>query len=246
MTLTRRLMIRATFPGAVGWNWTSQLNDQLTRDILSAEQMGELLGESGIGPDTTVVLYGDNNNWFATYAFWQMRDIRPFQPEDHGRRQAEVARRGPGTDHRGDLCGGSFELRRACARSLDKGHPRLRSQRRIHQQQYRPGGRSRAGGVQMALFSRPPICRRKAHSEAATYLARPTYPGRPPSPRTALSSLSRNSRPYTAARASRATARPSPTAGSVNEALTPGSCCPRFWATRRSATTMAHGRSTAP
>ena len=60
-------------PGAVGWNWTSQLNDQLTRDILSAEQMGELLGESGISPDTTVVLYGDNNNWFATYAFWQMK-----------------------------------------------------------------------------------------------------------------------------------------------------------------------------
>ena len=59
--------------GAVGWNWTSQLNDELTRDILSADQMGRLLGESGIGPDTTVVLYGDNNNWFATYAFWQMR-----------------------------------------------------------------------------------------------------------------------------------------------------------------------------
>ena len=60
-------------PGAVGWNWTSQLNDQLTRDILAAEQMSELLGGSGIGPDTTVVLYGDNNNWFATYAFWQMK-----------------------------------------------------------------------------------------------------------------------------------------------------------------------------
>ena len=60
-------------PGAVGWNWTSQLNDQLTRDILSAEQMSDLLGGSGIGPDTTVVLYGDNNNWFATYAFWQMK-----------------------------------------------------------------------------------------------------------------------------------------------------------------------------
>ncbi len=59
--------------GAAGWNWTSQLNDELTRDILSADQMGRLLGESGIGPDTTVVLYGDNNNWFATYAFWQMR-----------------------------------------------------------------------------------------------------------------------------------------------------------------------------
>lgn len=60
-------------PGAVGWNWTSQLNDELTRDILSADQMGQLLGDSGISPDTTVVLYGDNNNWFATYAFWQMK-----------------------------------------------------------------------------------------------------------------------------------------------------------------------------
>ena len=60
-------------PGAVGWNWSTQLNDQLTRDILTREQMESLLGGSGIGNDTTVVLYGDNNNWFATYAFWQMR-----------------------------------------------------------------------------------------------------------------------------------------------------------------------------
>ncbi len=60
-------------PGAVGWNWTSQLNDTLTRNLLDRQQMEKLLGESGIGRDTTVVLYGDNNNWFATYAFWQMR-----------------------------------------------------------------------------------------------------------------------------------------------------------------------------
>ena len=60
-------------PGAVGWNWTSQLNDELTRDILSREQLEELLGASGISRDTTVVLYGDNNNWFATYAFWQLK-----------------------------------------------------------------------------------------------------------------------------------------------------------------------------
>ena len=60
-------------PGAIGWNWTSQLNDQLTRDILSKEQLEALLGASGISRDTTVVLYGDNNNWFATYAFWQLK-----------------------------------------------------------------------------------------------------------------------------------------------------------------------------
>ena len=61
--------------GAVGWNWTSQLNDTLRRDILNREQMQRLLGDSGIGRNTTVVLYGDNNNWFATYAFWQMKQF---------------------------------------------------------------------------------------------------------------------------------------------------------------------------
>ncbi len=61
--------------GAVGWNWTTQLNDTVRRDILSKEQMQRLLGESGIGRNTTVVLYGDNNNWFATYALWQLKMI---------------------------------------------------------------------------------------------------------------------------------------------------------------------------
>ena len=60
-------------PGAVSWNWSTQLNDQLTRDILTREQLESLMSESGIGNDTTVVLYGDNDNWFATYAFWQLK-----------------------------------------------------------------------------------------------------------------------------------------------------------------------------
>ena len=60
-------------PGAVEWDWTSHLNDPVRRDILSKEQMQRLLGESGIVRSTNVVLYGDNNNWFATYAFWQMK-----------------------------------------------------------------------------------------------------------------------------------------------------------------------------
>ena len=60
-------------PGAIGWNWTTQLNDTVTRDILNKEQIECLLGSSGITPDSTVVVYGDNNNWFATYAFWQLK-----------------------------------------------------------------------------------------------------------------------------------------------------------------------------
>jgi thiosulfate/3-mercaptopyruvate sulfurtransferase len=59
-------------PGAVGWNWTSQLADGLRRDIATREEFSALLNKSGIGPDTTVVLYGDNNNWFAAWAYWQL------------------------------------------------------------------------------------------------------------------------------------------------------------------------------
>ena len=60
-------------PGAIGWNWTTQLNDTLNRDIPDQTQMEALLSSSGITPETTIVLYGDNNNWFATYAFWQLK-----------------------------------------------------------------------------------------------------------------------------------------------------------------------------
>ncbi len=60
-------------PGAIGWSWKTQLADQVRRDILSPEAMADLLGSSGILPDTTVVLYGDSNNWFAAWAFWQLK-----------------------------------------------------------------------------------------------------------------------------------------------------------------------------
>ncbi|HVB34452.1 MAG TPA: sulfurtransferase [Patescibacteria group bacterium] len=59
--------------GAVGWNWQTQLQDGVRRDILDKTQFESLMSRSGITPDTTVVLYGDNNNWFAAYAFWQMK-----------------------------------------------------------------------------------------------------------------------------------------------------------------------------
>ena len=59
--------------GAVGWNWQSQLQQSVRRDIPSKAEMGQLLGSAGIDNNTTVVLYGDNNNWFACWAFWQMK-----------------------------------------------------------------------------------------------------------------------------------------------------------------------------
>jgi thiosulfate/3-mercaptopyruvate sulfurtransferase len=59
--------------GAIGFNWQTQLQDQLTRDILSKSAFEELLGRHGIANTDIVVLYGDNNNWFAAYAFWLFR-----------------------------------------------------------------------------------------------------------------------------------------------------------------------------
>ncbi|KRW92026.1 thiosulfate sulfurtransferase [Alicyclobacillus tengchongensis] len=59
--------------GAIAWNWTTQLNDQVRRDILNQEQWAELLSNSGATPETLIVLYGDNNNWFAAFAYWQLK-----------------------------------------------------------------------------------------------------------------------------------------------------------------------------
>ncbi len=60
-------------PGAVAWNWTSQLSDGIRRDIISKADLEALLSSSGIGQDTHIVLYGDNNNWFAAWAYWQLK-----------------------------------------------------------------------------------------------------------------------------------------------------------------------------
>lgn len=59
--------------GAVGWNWQSQLQDNVRRDLLTKSQFEDLMSKSGIGNGDIVVLYGDNNNWFAAYALWQLK-----------------------------------------------------------------------------------------------------------------------------------------------------------------------------
>jgi len=57
-------------PGSVGFNWQTQLQDQVKRDIISKEAFEQLIGAAGISPNDTVIVYGDNNNWFAAYGFW--------------------------------------------------------------------------------------------------------------------------------------------------------------------------------
>jgi thiosulfate/3-mercaptopyruvate sulfurtransferase len=57
-------------PGAVKLDWHTDLQDSVVRDYVNRERFQELLSERGIGNETTVVFYGDKNNWWATYAFW--------------------------------------------------------------------------------------------------------------------------------------------------------------------------------
>ena len=57
-------------PGSIGFNWQTQLQDSLRRDIISKQAFEQLVGGAGISRNDTVILYGDNNNWFAAYGFW--------------------------------------------------------------------------------------------------------------------------------------------------------------------------------
>ena len=60
-------------PGAVGVNWKTQLTDPVLRDLASREDLQQLLRDAGVNDDTLIVLYGDNNNWFAAWGYWQLR-----------------------------------------------------------------------------------------------------------------------------------------------------------------------------
>jgi thiosulfate/3-mercaptopyruvate sulfurtransferase len=66
------LYAEAHIPGAIGFDWKRDLQDQVKRDFLSPEAFGELFGSRGISDDHTIVLYGDRNNWFAAYTYWYL------------------------------------------------------------------------------------------------------------------------------------------------------------------------------
>lgn len=67
------LYAQAHIPGAVGFDWQADLQDPVRRDFLGPEDFGKLLGNSGIGNEHTIVLYGDRNNWFAAYTYWYLK-----------------------------------------------------------------------------------------------------------------------------------------------------------------------------
>ena len=65
-----KLYAAGHIPGAVGWDWTTQLQDQVKRDIISREDFEKLNSEAGIKNTDTIIIYGDASNWFAAYGFW--------------------------------------------------------------------------------------------------------------------------------------------------------------------------------
>ena len=85
---------------ATGWNWQTDLNDRVRRDIIDPRSFAELNRNAGISNDDTVVLYGDNNNWFAAWALWQYKyyghkDVRLM---NGGRKKWELEKRELVTD----------------------------------------------------------------------------------------------------------------------------------------------------
>ena len=81
--------------GAVGWNWTTDLHTQVGRDYRDQGGFAELLSAAGVGSETTVVLYGGNNNWFAAYAYWllKLRGFDDVKLLDGGRKKWELESR---------------------------------------------------------------------------------------------------------------------------------------------------------
>jgi thiosulfate/3-mercaptopyruvate sulfurtransferase len=67
------LYAEAHIPGAIGFDWQKDLQDQVKRDFLGPQQFGELFGKHGISNDDLIVLYGDRNNWFAAYTYWYLK-----------------------------------------------------------------------------------------------------------------------------------------------------------------------------
>jgi thiosulfate/3-mercaptopyruvate sulfurtransferase len=67
------LYAEAHIPGAIGFDWKTDLQDQVKRDFLGPEEFGRLFGSRGISDDHLIILYGDRNNWFAAYTYWYLK-----------------------------------------------------------------------------------------------------------------------------------------------------------------------------
>lgn len=82
-------------PGAIVLNWVTDLQGLPRRDFITSEELAKLLGEKGISDKQTIVLYGGNNNWFATYAYWlfKYRGVQNVKLLNGGRKKWELESR---------------------------------------------------------------------------------------------------------------------------------------------------------
>jgi thiosulfate/3-mercaptopyruvate sulfurtransferase len=102
---------RNHIPGAIAWNWSSDLHHPIQRDYLDQAGFSKLLAEAGVDANTTVILYGGNNNWFAAYAYWllKLRGFDSVKLLDGGRKKWNVEDR-PTTDEVPTLTATSFKI----------------------------------------------------------------------------------------------------------------------------------------
>ena len=86
---------RSHVPGAVNFSWHNDLNDKVRRDIVGKEAFESLLSKAGVAPDSTVVLYGDTNNWFAAWGAWvfDIYGVKNVKLLDGGRKKWEAENR---------------------------------------------------------------------------------------------------------------------------------------------------------
>ena len=97
------LYAESHIPGAIGFDWQKDLQDQVERDFLGPEEFGKLFGSRGISNDHTIVLYGDRNNWFAAYTYWYLQYYGHDDGEADERPAREVDQRGAPDDQRAAL-----------------------------------------------------------------------------------------------------------------------------------------------
>jgi rhodanese-related sulfurtransferase len=231
---------KAHIPGAICWNWTADLRAVVGRDFIDQEGLTGLLRSADVNPDTTVVLYAGNNNWFAAYAYWLLKYLGfdAVKLLNGGRKKWELESR-PLTDEVPSYPGGAVSLDASVRSEIRAFRNQVLARLRRGEfvdvrspEEYR--------GEKLA----PTTCPRNNPRSPATSPAPPTSHGARPPTRTAPSSP-----PTTCGRSTRAPASPptrksSPTAGSGNGPRRRGSRSPSCSATPTSRTTTGPGPST--
>ena len=220
-------------PGAVQVDWAADLNDPLRRDYLDRAGFERLMAKIGVTRDTTVVFYGDKNNWWACYAFWvfQLFGHTNAKVMDGGRlkweKEGRALTREVPSVRRHALRGARARrhairafrdevlqhMRGAASRWSTCAARRSSRGERTHMPEYPQEGVLRGGHIPGAR-----TCRGRARPTPRTARSRPP------------TSCARSTRTR---RASSPTTTSSPTAASASAAATPGSCSPTCWATRK-------------